>query len=313
MLKLLMSKELLLSADASVKKQNIARATAIFFLIYSICVLSTILLNALFILFALLNGELHNIISENGSINLLSFFQWSEISSLFSRIGFIFVCIIFCTKIEKRPIFTLGFNKKNIVGEYGKGMFWGLLVFSSAYLLMLLCGQIEFMGFAPTISPFMVFIFFIGYIIQGMSEEVLLRGYCLVSFACHKNLRFGIIFNSLVFSLLHLGNSGITVIALINLFLFGIFASIYFIKKRNIWGISAIHTMWNFAQGNIFGCAVSGSTKGTTIFNSYKNEGLSMLNGGDFGPEGSIFVTLILLLGIGGLLLVNNKEKQESV
>jgi len=46
--------------------------------------------------------------------------------------------------------------------------------------------------------------------------------------------------------------------ALANLALYGLFAALYALREGGIWGISAQHTAWNWAQGNIFGLQVSG-------------------------------------------------------
>ena len=106
-----------------------------------------------------------------------------------------------------------------------------------------------------------------------------------------------IIVSSVAFGALHLGNAGIAPLAFVNLVLFGIFAGVYFVKRGNIWGIAAIHSMWNFAQGNIFGILVSGNDFGTTIFTSDINENMAIINGGDFGLEGGILTTIVLLAG----------------
>ncbi len=55
------------------------------------------------------------------------------------------------------------------------------------------------------------------------------------------------------------------------------------------------HITWNYFQGNVFGFKVSGiNTRGiwSTVYD--KN---TIFNGGEFGPEGGIFVTAIILLG----------------
>lgn len=63
----------------------------------------------------------------------------------------------------------------------------------------------------------------------------------------------GIVVNSIVFALLHMANTGISLLALLNLFLFGVFMSVYMVRRGNLWGACAIHAVWNFVQGNVFG------------------------------------------------------------
>ena len=53
----------------------------------------------------------------------------------------------------------------------------------------------------------------------------------------------------------------------------------------SIWGISAIHTTWNFAQGNIFGIKVSGINAQVSLFSFKSSEAGKIINGGSFGLE----------------------------
>ena len=68
-----------------------------------------------------------------------------------------------------------------------------------------------------------------------------------------------------------------------NLTLFGVFASVYFIKRGNIWGIGAIHSIWNFAQGHFYGIKVSGMDSSCSLLNSVFVDGKDLINGGNFG------------------------------
>ena len=86
-----------------------------------------------------------------------------------------------------------------------------------------------------------------------------------------------------------------------NLTLFGVFASVYFIKSGNIWGVGALHSIWNLAQGNIYGIRVSGIVTECSVFASAPSEGGFLLNGA-FGLEGGLAVTIVLLAGTCFLL-----------
>ena len=99
---------------------------------------------------------------------------------------------------------------------------------------------------------------------------------------------------------------------LIPWFVFGIFASVYFVKRGNIWGIAAIHSIWNFAQGNIFGVLVSGNDFGTTVFKSEINESMTLINGGAFGLEGGILVTIVMVVGTIVMLMTKQKDVAEE-
>ena len=138
--------------------------------------------------------------------------------------------------------------------------------------------------------------------LQGMSEEVLCRGYLMVSIGRRYSMWVAILSNSLIFAALHLLNDGISVLALINLVLYGVFASLYFIERGSIWGVAAFHSVWNLVQGNFWGLRVSGIVTECSVFQSTIADNRNIINGGDFGPEGGLAVTIVLAVGICALL-----------
>lgn len=234
------------------------------------------------------------------------------IISLFSTGGIILVTLLFCKLIQKRRMNSLGFVKKDMAKEYLAGLGFGLLLFSGAVLICVLTGSMKFEGFSPTFSFGMFLLFIFGYMIQGMSEEVLCRGYFMVSVSRRYPIIMGILANSLLFASLHLFNSGISILAFLNLVLFGVFASVYFLKRGNIWGIAAFHSVWNLVQGNVYGVLVSGMETQCSVFSTSMAEGKEIINGGTFGLEGGLAVTIVFILGICFLYTRKTVDKGES-
>ena len=235
---------------------------------------------------------------------------------LVSEIIMIIIVCLFCKLLQKRKMRTMGFSKKAAVKEYLIGMAAGFACFSLAVLLSALTGGLRLeislafkMAPARIIGIFLLFL--IGFMIQGMAEEVLCRGYFMVSYARRYPVYAAILANALIFAALHLLNSGISVLAFINLFLFGVFASVYFIRRGNIWGIAAFHSVWNLVQGNFYGIKVSGMELSDSFLAATLTEGKELLNGGAFGLEGSLPVTLVLTAGT--LLLYFSKKKEQTV
>ena len=83
------------------------------------------------------------------------------------------------------------------------------------------------------------------------------------------------------------------------------------IRTSNIWGVCAIHSIWNFVQGNVFGCFVSGMNIENSLFVSDANLTRSLTNGGEFGPEGGVAVTLVLVVAI--MLVVYLPQKKNVI
>ena len=99
--------------------------------------------------------------------------------------------------------------------------------------------------------------------------------------------------------------------SLFNLIFFGILETFYIIKTDNLWGAAGIHGAWNFAQGNLFGVLVSGSTAGSSLLQFVPNNGLEWLTGGNFGAEGSAACTLVMLVTI--LILAYQLKKSDKL
>ena len=217
------------------------------------------------------------------------------IGMLFANMAMILLTMLFCKVIQKRKMRTLGFVKKNLLKEYGMGLGIGFAMFSVAVLLCMVTGSLHFEGVSAKFAAGTFVLFGLGYMIQGMAEEVLCRSYFMVSIGRRYPMWVAVILNALFFAALHLGNSGISVLAFVNLTLFGVFASVYFIKRGSIWGIGAIHSIWNFAQGNFYGIKVSGMATSCTVFDSVAVEGREWMNGGAFGLEGGLAVTIVLV------------------
>ncbi|MBD5117510.1 MAG: CPBP family intramembrane metalloprotease [Clostridiales bacterium] len=230
--------------------------------------------------------------------------------SLLANSMMIIVALLFCKLLQKRGAASLGFIRKGMGREYLAGAGAGALAFSAAALLCIVTGSLRLEGISPTFRPVMFALMLMGFLVQGMAEEVLCRGYFMVSLARRYPLWAAVLANSVLFAALHLFNSGITVLAFVNLVLFGVFASLYFVRRGNIWGIGAFHALWNFVQGNVYGVLVSGGGTNCTLLDSTSVPGRELINGGDFGLEGGLAVTAVL--AVGCLLMLYRKKENGS-
>lgn len=225
--------------------------------------------------------------------------EWMTIVTLISELLIIVVVCLYCRFVEKRKLNTLGFKKKGAILSYFKGMILSLVAFSVAYLICILTRSITFDGIAQNIPVIYIIGYFIGYMIQGMAEEVLCRGYLFVSLTRRYHVINAAIFSAFFFAMLHGMNSGVDGLAMFNLFLYGLFAALLFVDCENIWIVGAFHSVWNFVQGNLYGISVSGNKITSSIFTSTSAEGgASVINGGSFGMEGGFAITIVLIIAI---------------
>ena len=246
--------------------------------------------------------------------------DWVMVVSLISQIFMIVTCIVYCKFIEKRSLESMGFVKKGAFLQYLIGVGLGIGLFSACYGVCALTGSYTSIVFNEGFSVGMLILYFVGFLIQGMAEEVFCRGYLMTSIGRRYGVIVSVLVSALVFALLHGMNAGISVLALINLFLYGIVMSLLMVRFNNIWIVGALHSLWNFVQGNFYGVQVSGTVSGTSVLATTANEELSLLNGGSFGLEGGVVCTAMLVI-VSVLLVVSicikggfvKKEIQDAV
>lgn len=236
------------------------------------------------------------------------------LASLFLTVTTIVVTILWCKFIEKRSLASMGFVGRGALKHYALGLAIGFALFAVSFLISLSTNALTLNGINTSLNVKMIVLFFLAFVIQGASEEILLRGCLMMSASNSTRLFSAVLISSVTFSFLHAGNTGVNMLAFINIILFGVFMALYMLRSGNIWGACAIHSMWNFAQGNIFGCSVSGMNVGNSILISELDATRALTNGGEFGPEGGVAVTLVLVIAIMIVVYLpaSKNEQKES-
>ena len=231
---------------------------------------------------------------------------------LFVTLATVAIVLLYCLLVEKRSLASLGLIRRGAIGEYAIGLLGGILLFGGAVLLCLLTRTVTVTVSSQSVSWGLFALYLLGFLIQGMSEELLCRSYLMVSLSRGWPVWACAVTNALLFSLLHIGNPGVTVIALVNIFLFGLFASMLTLRRGSIWMVGSLHSMWNFAQGNLFGIPVSGITGCPSPLVSSLHTGTwqELINGGAFGLEGGFAVTVVLLAACAVAWLMPTKKSE---
>lgn len=171
----------------------------------------------------------------------------------------------------------------------------GCIFISIPVILLILTGNVKLQMQEITMTViFGIVGSLVAFLIQGATEEIVVRGWLFPVLSVRSRIWIGIVVTSFLFGFLHLLNPGITILSISNIILVGIFAAFYVLKDSSLWGICAWHSIWNWAQYNVYGFAVSGMTiYSTPLFKPVKN-GNEVLHGGSFGIEGSIITTIML-------------------
>lgn len=239
---------------------------------------------------------------------------WMGLQLIFSFALIYLILWAWLKFFEKRPFHTMGFEAGDALNKYVRGFFFGLLMFGGSVAILALTGSVAFENGDPAKQGAAalggVVLVLAGWLVQGAAEEVLIRGWALPVIGARYKPWVGLLVSSLIFSLLHGLNPGLSAIALVNLALFGVFAGLYAIREGSLWGICAIHSVWNWVQGNFFGFEVSGTEAGGGTLLNLMETGADWLTGGPFGPEGGLAVTIVLMISIGLVMFWKHKPAE---
>lgn len=157
---------------------------------------------------------------------------------------------------------------------------------------------------------FTVFIYLIFFLIAAYNEELLCRG-ILMEYLCKENTTWvALLCSSILFTALHLGNPGLSLLAFTNLFCAGlILGLLYIYSGRNLVLSTIFHAGWNFFQGPVLGFAVSGFHLPNTFLSVESSTSPSAIR---FGLEGTLactYISVAFIFLLTGLLYLRNKQK----
>lgn len=196
--------------------------------------------------------------------------------------------------------YSLLVKDKIWINNFFKGSVIGIVSIGVVFLINLLRGSIEISSVNNVLTDSHFYVFLIMMLGVGIGEEVFSRGYMQNMSIYFGNIPLGIIIPSGVFALLHFLNPGAlnNPIPTVNLILISIVFALMTLFTNSIWMAIGYHFTWNFFQGKIFGMNVSGLVIPNPLFQlNLKNNDL--FYGGQFGPEGGLLVTIVLLISLG--------------
>ena len=136
------------------------------------------------------------------------------------------------------------------------------------------------------------------FILAGLAEEALFRGYPLQTLTRAKLAWLAVFLTSVPFAAVHLKNPNVAAgFTFINTALAGVWLAIAYLRTRSLWFPMGVHWAWNWALGSLFGLPVSGITdlaphsllRGTEL-------GPAWLTGGAYGIEGGLACTITLIV-----------------
>jgi uncharacterized protein len=128
----------------------------------------------------------------------------------------------------------------------------------------------------------------------AVGEEMLFRGYGFQVLVKAIGPFATILPTAVLFGLAHTQNLHFTWIALLNTILWGIVLGFAFVVSGDLWLPIGLHFAWNWVLP-LLGANLSGFTMGVTGLSLHWNIG-ELWSGGEYGPEGGLLTTAILVV-----------------
>jgi CAAX protease family protein len=148
----------------------------------------------------------------------------------------------------------------------------------------------------------------VAFLAVGLSEEFLFRGYALATLAEGIGFWPAAILLSLLFGAVHLSNLGENPTGAISAAVVGLLFCFSFRRTGNLWFAIGLHAAWDYGESFIFSVPDSGVLVRGHLLNSYLQVGApAWLTGGAVGPEGSLFIFVVL----GALFVVVDRMYPE--
>ena len=234
--------------------------------------------------------------------------------------GIPFLIILFVTwimsKIERRPNSVYGLGGSRKLPHFLAGLVWGVLCLSLLILILIKT------GFLVVDSRRLLFgsdvlrygaIWLLGFILVGLVEEYLVRGYLQYTltrglaglyqwaFKTRHSATLGFWTAAAMFSFLfglgHSNNPGESPIGLLSAGLAGFVFCLSLWRTGSLWWAIGFHASWDWGQSFLYGVADSGLMARHHLLATHP-VGKPILSGGATGPEGSIFIVAVLAVAI---------------
>ena len=201
-------------------------------------------------------------------------------------------------KIEARTIADYGLPWRKMFGRrFWKGVAMAFLGLTGFLTLARLAGVFRFGEIALRGNETWKWgaLYGVGFIIVGLEEEFHYRGYGLSTLT--KGIGFwpAAVASSAAFGFSHLGNSGENWLGIFNASVGGLLFCLLLRRSGDLWMPIGFHASWDWTQTYFYGVpnsghALPGHLLGGNFF------GPRWLTGGTVGPEGSVLLTLLVLL-----------------
>jgi membrane protease YdiL (CAAX protease family) len=217
------------------------------------------------------------------------------------ELGFAIIALtpaLVMSQIENRPIGIYGLPWRNAFGrQFWMGGLWGII--SLSILLLALRGThvFDFGGLALHGVRVLKFALFwaVFFLIVAFYEEFFTRGYAQFTLTQAVGFWQAAVLLSASFGVLHLDNPGESSVGILGAVLIGFFFCLTLRRTGNLWFAIGFHAAWDWGESYFYSVPDSGEIAPGHLLHSSLH-GPNWLTGGSVGPEGSVFLFVLLAL-----------------
>jgi membrane protease YdiL (CAAX protease family) len=194
-----------------------------------------------------------------------------------------------------------------------RGLLWGVAGMAILIGLIAWMGGYRITGVAlsgPTLASYAAL--WVGAaVVNGLAENLAMLGYPLLRAA--KTLGFvpAILLVSALFAAAHMGNPGENPLGLASVFLTAVLLAAAIWRTSDLWLSVGIHAGLVLAEDFIFSVPDSGQVYSGHLLSS-QFSGPAWLTGGSAGPEGSVLIFPLLVVGLALLWFAHPKPASPS-
>ena len=199
-------------------------------------------------------------------------------------------------KVEKRPFRAYGLPLQRAFGkQFWIGLVWGICAITLLLAVMRGVGAFYFGGLALHGTRILKFAAFYGvmFLTVAFFEEFIARGYTQVTLAQGMGFWPAAALLSAAFGAVHLGNPGEAWVGALAAAFIGFFFCLTLRRTGTLWFAVGMHTSWDWGESFLYSVPDSGEVApGHLLSSSF--HGARWLTGGSVGPEGSVFVFVLI-------------------